>query len=102
MVTAVGEKIILTYLEENEIRSKVVDGEEIIEGRTFNPVKLTFEADEVRTKDPKVEDIEKWYGKTLFAYGIQSIKNESGVAGKITRKVFYLNKIQFDVNQEIN
>ena len=30
MVTAVGEKIILTYLEENEIRSKVVDGEEII------------------------------------------------------------------------
>ena len=101
MVTAVGEKIILTYLQENEIRSKVIEGNEIIEGRTFNPVKLAFEDDEVRTKDPTIEGIEKWYGKTLFAYGVQSIRNENGIAGKLNRKVFYLNKIRFDLNTDI-
>lgn len=102
IVTPVNDKITLTYLEENEIRSKIIQGDEIVEGRTFNPVRLTFEADEIRSKDPNVEGIEKWYDETLFAFGIQSIKNESGVAGKITRKVFYLNKIQFDFNKELN
>lgn len=102
MVSVVNEKIILSYLEENEIRSKVIEGNDIIEGRTFNPIKLSFESDEIRTKDPQLEGIEKWYESTLFAYGIQSIKNENGIAGKLNRKVFYLNKIQFDLNRELN
>ena len=102
IVSTVDEKIILTYLEENEIRSKVIQSDEIIEGRTFNPVKLSYKADEISIKDPKIEGIEKWYGNTLFAYGVQSIKNENGVAGRINRKVFYLNKIQFDLNKEVN
>jgi hypothetical protein len=101
-VTGVGEKIILSYLEENEIRSKVIDEERIVEGRTFNPVKLSFQSDEIKTRDPKVEGIERWYGNTLFAYGVQTIKNENGVGGKIYRKVFYLNKIRFDLNREFN
>ncbi len=102
MVTGAGRKIILTYLEENEIRSKVVDHSEIVEGRTFNPVKLSFEADEVKSKDPRIEGVERWYGNTLFAYGVQSIKNENGVAGKVNRKVFYLNKIRFNLDREVN
>ena len=102
MVSVVDEKIILSYLEENEIRSKVIQGNEIIEGRTFNPVRLSFESDEIKTKDPNLEGIEKWYGSTLFAFGIQNIKNQNGIAGKVNRKVFYLNKIQFDLNREFN
>ncbi len=102
MVTGAGDKIVLTYLEENEIRSKVVYNNEIVEGRTFNPVKLAFESDELKTKDPRIEGVERWYGNTLFAYGVQNIKNENGVAGKVHRKVFYLNKIQFNVNREVN
>ncbi len=102
IVTPIRDKIILTYLEENEIRSKVIQGDEVIEGRTFNPVKLSFEADEIKTRDPRLEGIEKWYDETLFAYGIQTIKNENGVGGKINRKVFYLNKIQFDTSKEFN
>lgn len=102
MVTGAGQKIVLSYLEENEIRSKVVDGDEIVEGRTFNPVKLSFEADELKSKDPQLEGIQKWHDNTLFAYGVQSIKNENGVGGKVYRKVFYLNKIRFDLNREVN
>ncbi len=101
-VSTADDQIILMYLQENEIRSKVINGNEIIEGRTFNPVRLTFDADELKTKDPQVEGLENWYDNTLFAYGEQSIKNESGQAGKIDRKVFYLNKIKFDKNSQFN
>lgn len=96
------EKIVLMYLEENEIRSKVISGNEVVEGRTFNPVKLFFESDEVKTRDPKVEGLHNWYGSTLFAYGEHNIRNEHGIDGKHHRKVFYLNKIRFDKTEPLN
>ena len=99
-VSGSGDKVVLMYLEENEIRSKIIDGDEVLEGRTFNPVRLSFESDEVKTKDPSVEKIMSWYGQTLFAYGEQAIRNPQ--AEKVQRKVFYLNKIQYNLNQEPN
>ena len=102
VVSASGDRVILMYLEENEIRSKVVEKNEIVEGRTFNPVKLSFKSDEVKNRDPNVEGLRKWYDKTLFAFGEQSIKNPNGVAGRTTRKVFYINKIQYDLDREPN
>ena len=102
VISASGDRVILMYLEENEIRSKVVERNEIVEGRTFNPVKLSFESDELKTKDPQVEGLKKWYGNTLFAYGEQNIKNEVGMGGQFTRKVFYINKIQYDLDIEAN
>ncbi|MEQ9468493.1 MAG: hypothetical protein RLN88_13855 [Ekhidna sp.] len=102
VVSASGDKVVLMYLKENEIRSKVVEGNEIIEGKTFNPIKLSFEADEVKSKDPEIEGLKRWYDDTLFAYGEQSIKNENGVAGKTTRKVFYINKIQYNLDRQPN
>lgn len=102
MVSASGDRVILMYLEENEIRSKVIEGNEIVEGRTFNPVKLSFETDELKSKDPSVEGLEKWYRKTLFAYGEQRIRNLNGVGGETNRRVFYINKIQYDLDRKFN
>ncbi|WP_436517559.1 hypothetical protein [Ekhidna sp. To15] len=102
VVSASGEKVILMYLEENEIRSKVVQGNEIIEGRTFNPVKLSFETDQLKSRDPSVEGLKRWYDETLFAYGEQFIKNPTAILGKTTRKVFYINKIQYDLDRQPN
>ncbi|MEM0938564.1 MAG: hypothetical protein AAGI25_02095 [Bacteroidota bacterium] len=96
-VSGSGEKVVLMYLEENEIRSKVIEGDKVIEGRTFNPVKLSFESDEVKTKDPSLEKIEEWYDETLYAYGEQSIKNDLAINGKINRRVFYINKIRYNL-----
>ncbi|MEP2648342.1 MAG: hypothetical protein ABJO91_12415 [Ekhidna sp.] len=102
VVSTSNDRVILMYLEENEIRTKIIEGNTVIEGRTFNPVKLSFQADEIKSKDPNVEGLERWYDKTLFAYGDQSIKNPNGVAGKTTRKVFYINKIQYDLDRQPN
>lgn len=101
-VSGKDDKVILMYLEENEIRSKVVDGDKVIEGRTFNPVKLSFESDEVKTRDPSLEKIQVWYDETLFAFGEQTIKNDLAINGKTHRKVFYLNKIKYNLGLEPN
>ncbi len=101
-VSGSGDRVILMYLEENEIRTKVIEGEKVLEGRTFNPVKLSYESDEVKTRDPSLEKVEEWYGDTLIAYGEQSIKNQLAVNGKTNRKVFYINKIQYNLGMQPN
>jgi len=101
-VSGRGDKVVLMYLEENEIRSKVIEGNKVVEGRTFSPVKLFFETDEVKTRDPSLEKIVEWYDKTLFAYGEQSIRNDLAIGGKTNRRVFYLNKIQYNLGLQPN
>lgn len=101
-VSASGDKLVLMYLEENEIRSKVIEGDKVFEGRTISPVKLSNAEDELKSKDPSVEKIEKWYDDSLFAYGEQIIKNKNSVNGKASRNVFYINKIRYDLNREPN
>jgi len=93
-VNASGDKVVLMYLEESEIRSKVIEKGKVIEGRTFSPIKLSYEADELKSEDSSVEKIERWYNNASIAYGEQTIRNEKH-AGKTSRKVFYINKIKY-------
>lgn len=102
VVSNYGDKTVLMYLEENTLRSKVIQGNEILEGKTFSPVKLTFDHDEVRNKNPEVEGLKKWYGRTMYAFGEQRIRNEAGDGGRYYRRVFYINKIQYDLHEITN
>ncbi len=90
----VGDKVILLYKYDNEIRSKIISGGEVLEGRSYDNLRLTF-ADDVASKNTfgDIGGLEKWYGHYFYAYGIQKIKNlrDSGV--KLNRRVFYINKI---------
>lgn len=94
-VNAYQDELILMYLDENVINSKIVSGDKIIEGKTFNPVRLAYENDEVKSKDPDIEGLKAWYSKTMFAYGEQRIKNDASEGGKVYRNIFYINKVQY-------
>lgn len=91
-----GDKIVLLYLYDNTIRSKIIQGDKILEGITFNPVKLSFESDEARSTDKEVEGLEKWYDNKLFGYGKQKIKNLKDKDVKLNRRIFYINKIEYE------
>jgi len=93
-VNTSGDKVVLMYLEGSEIRSKVIERGEIVEGRTFNPVKLSYDTDELRPGKSSLEKIERWYNDASIAYGEQTIKNEK-YFGKTSRRVFYINKIKY-------
>lgn len=98
-VSSDEENVVLMYLQENEIRSKIVHNNEIIEGKTFNPVRLSYDSDILKSKNSVVEGLGKWFDGTLFAYGEQSIKNE--LLGS-SRRVFYINKIQYNLDNYPN
>ena len=86
--------IALLYLYNNEIRSKLIEGVEVVEGSKSDELKLTY-ADDALNKfsSTKIGGLEKWYGNVFIAYGVQRIKNLKDSGVKLNRRVFYLNKI---------
>ncbi len=92
----VDEGIVLLYLYDNQIRSKIISGSEVVEGKKFDDLKLSFEDDKVNSySSSKIGGLEKWYGNTFIAYGVQRIKNLKDSGVKLNRKVFYINKINY-------
>ncbi|MFT7030144.1 MAG: hypothetical protein ACI83W_000863 [Marinoscillum sp.] len=100
-VNVLEDKVVLMYLEENLIRSKVVMGNEVYEGKTFNPVKLSNPTDELKSRDPEVEGLRKWYGNIMYAFGEQRIDSNSSY-GRNSRRVFYINKVSCSVGDVPN
>lgn len=97
-VIAKKERVELHYLEENVIRSKVVIGEEVFEGKSFTPIRLKSSKDQNVLKDPKVEGLELWYGSTLYAYGEQQLEYSVTDKVKTKRDVFYINKVYYNLD----
>ena len=95
-VTVDEDKIVLQYLYDNTIRSKIVQGNEIIEGITFNPVKLGDSNDQVKSSDKSVEGLENWYDNKLFGYGKHLVRNADDKWNRGSRKIFYINKIEYE------
>lgn len=94
-VSVEKDKIVLIYSYEDVIRAKVIQGNEILEGKSFNPIELTFQSDEIDETNAEMEGLEKWYDNYFYAYGIQRIKNMKDSNVKLNRKVFYINKISY-------
>ena len=101
-VGSFGEETVLMYLDENEIRSKIVRQNEVVEGKTYNPVKLTDETEEIRSKNSVDEDLDHWYEECFYASGIQNLSKPGNLGFKNTREVFYINKIQYHSEGLVN
>lgn len=91
-VVPTDDKVYLLYIYNQVLKSKIIQGDEVLEAKKDKDLKLYYENDEVRHKDD-VEGLENWYGNTLFAYGVQKIKNLKDQNVKLNRKVFFINKI---------
>ena len=94
-VSSNEEEMALLYVFENEIRTKVIRGNEVLEGKTFNELKLSFEDDVVSNSEDEYGGLEKWYGGNLFAYGIHKIKNLKDDGVRLNREVFFINKLRY-------
>lgn len=90
------EGIVLLYLYDNQIRSKIIEEADVVEGKQFDDLKLTFGDDKVSSNSSnKIGGLEKWYGNTYVAFGIQKIKNLKDSGVNLNRRVFYVNKVQY-------
>ena len=97
-VNVQDDRAAIMYLDDNLIKSKVVEGSEVVEEKTYNPVRLLHPGDDVKSRSSRVNGIESWYDNYLYSFGVQRIenKNYSNNYPLNKRRVFYINKIQFD------
>jgi len=89
------DRLVLLYLYEDQIRSKIIEKEQVIEGKSFNDIELKFQDDVVKNNDYRVGGLEKWYDKNFIAYGVQKIRNLNDPDINLNREVFYINKIVY-------
>ena len=94
-ISATDDEMALLYLYEDEIRTKIIEGNDVLEGKTFNGLKLSFEDDIVSDHEDEYGGLESWYGGNLFAYGIHKIKNMKDDGVRLNREVFFINKIRY-------
>jgi hypothetical protein len=95
-VDAREDEIVLLYNYENVIRSKLIKNEEVLEGKAFNDINLKFQDDEIEKNNSEFGGLELWYENRFYAYGVQNIKNLKDSGVKLSRKVFFINKIYYN------
>jgi hypothetical protein len=83
------DRIALLYLFENELRTKIIQNDEVLEGKTFEPIRTIAENEIVKKEETELSKLDYWYENFFYAYGIQEITNPG--TGK--RRVFFINKI---------
>jgi hypothetical protein len=87
-----GDRIALLYLFENQLRTKIIHNNEVLEGKNLDPIKTGGQDDVVKYNDSEVNKLEYWYNDYMFAYGVQEIENPLKAPHK--RRVFYITKIK--------
>ncbi|MBK6265393.1 hypothetical protein JKA74_10125 [Marivirga sp. S37H4] len=87
------DQIIMLYLFKQQLKVKVIKGQEIVEGKFSEDLKLLYDDDEVKANNDELEGLENWYDNTFFAYGVNRVKNLRDNNIELNRKVFFINKI---------
>jgi hypothetical protein len=85
------DKIALVYLFDNKIRTKIIRDNDVIEGKTVDPIKIGEYDGIVRKDSDNTNKLDYWYNDFMFATGIQTIET---FKGDTKRRVFYINKIK--------
>lgn len=85
-----GPRVLLMYLFDNAIRTKIISNENVIEGKTMEPLKTGVSGEELDRDEENTERMDAWYGKYFFAFGTQSLKRRGA-----DRQVFFITKITY-------
>lgn len=89
------DKTALFYVYDNSIRSKIIRGNEVLEGKEKDDIRLAYEGDKASENATDIGGLRKWYDNVFFTYGVQEIKNQSNADVPLSRKVFFVNKVVF-------
>lgn len=91
-----GDQTVLAYSYGGSIKSKVISGNQIVDGKQSTTIQTNYDSDKV--KADWGSDMEFWYDNFFITWGYQRIKNKEDSKKKDVKKrrtVFYFNKIAF-------
>jgi len=81
--------IVLAYSYGGYIKSQIIEGDKVVQGKEENKIETAYENDQV--KEDWASDMDFWYDNYFVTWGYEKIKNDQANKGK--RTVFYFNKI---------
>ena len=87
------DRIALLYLYDNKLRSKIIQGNEVLEGKTYHPLQKRGSLAFAKNEKNRSARLNYWYDDFFYAFGIREISN-----GVTSQKVFFLSKINYDEN----
>ena len=88
------DRLALMYLFENDIRTKIIQNDRVLEGKTIDPI-MTFRDNDVVKDDRNDKNkLEYWYNNYLYAFGVQDIVSETRDSS-LKRRVFFINKVHY-------
>lgn len=88
------DRLALMYLFENDIRTKIIQNDRVLEGKTIDPI-MTFRDNDVIKDDRNDKNkLEYWYNNYLYAFGVQDIVSETRDSS-LKRRVFFINKVHY-------
>jgi hypothetical protein len=93
-----GTNTILAYSQNGSINTKVIQGNDVVQGKFSTPIETNYQGDKVLYSYSS--DMSYWYDNYFVTFGYQRIKNTDDPkknGGNVERKrtVFYFNKIAF-------
>jgi hypothetical protein len=86
-------RITLLYLHDNLIRTKTIKGNQVLEGKTADPVRAKYNFDLVKERDTQKSKLDYWYPDHFYASGVQVVRNQAKESA--FRKVFFINKLKY-------
>lgn len=93
------DRLALMYVFENHIRTKIIQNEVVLEGKSVDPIRTLRENEVVRNEKNATNKLEYWYNNYLYAYGVQDVVTPAD-QGSFRRKVFYINKVYYPGNPD--
>ncbi len=90
------DKIALLYLFDDQVRSKIIQDNRVLEGKNYRPLYMKpGYIDSFSTDNLNVSNLEYWYEGNFLAYGTQILSEGRGF-GNRNRQLFFINKIRYD------
>jgi hypothetical protein len=86
------DHITLLYLYDQKIRTKIINDNEVIEGKANAPIQLRFDTDVAGKGSTESTKLDYWYDHKFLASGIQTI-SYSMDGMHLKRRVFFVNKV---------
>lgn len=86
--------ISLIYLNKNLIRSKIIQNNQVLEGKSTDPLKNRFDFDVVKERDTESSKLDYWYQNHFYAAGTQIVRNKASLE-RAYRKVFFIVKLAY-------
>jgi hypothetical protein len=88
-------RIVLLYVYDNLIRSKIIKDNQVVEGKTENVIKSGYKKVTLKENDIERSKLDYWYTEHFFASGIQLVKIPVSPKDAVYRRVFFINKLKY-------